>query len=595
MSDIRGIMKFELLPNEILFIFFEYLNIFDIFYSFDQLNNRFSKFIRNIRFQLNFENVQKTLFDKFCTKIELNPEIKNQIYSLKLSDKETCGQINAFLSIFSFNEFSYLKSLTLVDVEKQNIRKLKTELPQLSKLIFFHMICQIFEDNEILNILPMFNLRTLSILSLHSIQTSINNTSNIINLTIHICSLEHLLYYLFKYFPMLKYLNIKFISRHNHSIKNDNSLINKYNGIHLKQLIIGLFKYNFEDLEIFVKQIPNLKSLTIHSKNDINMINADKWKNLIQSSLTHLNIFKFKFSCNRKHNDKFILEMFQHFQDDFWCKQHQWYTECLFEKFLASIYTIPYVLNRYKLELNINRFSNKLINNSNIFDKVFYLTLDDKIITDKCQYHFSNIDSLRLFTSEMNQNPIDIYYLKMIVNLSNLKHLDMFMYKKIISSKELLEILKQTPKLSTITINPINLKLLFNDNELCKYFNKMIKKLHIDNKQFNLSLNNLNQSKNFQPSFNNHNELKKFCEIFSNIEQLICYISESEDILFLLNQLTKLSTMKVYLPSLGGHDYFSTLFRRESSRLNFIFRVRGIHANAPELSMWIGRNQLIMY
>ncbi|CAF3430040.1 unnamed protein product [Rotaria sp. Silwood2] len=121
-------MKFELLPNEILFICFEYLNVFDIFYSFDQLNDSFSKFIRNIRFQLNFENVQKAIFDKFCTKIKLNPEIKNQIYSLKLSNKNTCGQINAFLSIFSFKEFSYLRSLTLVDVEKQNIQHLTNHM-----------------------------------------------------------------------------------------------------------------------------------------------------------------------------------------------------------------------------------------------------------------------------------------------------------------------------------------------------------------------------------------------------------------------------------------------------------------------------------
>ncbi|CAF4740168.1 unnamed protein product, partial [Rotaria sp. Silwood1] len=177
-------MKFELLPNEILFIFFEYLNVFDIFYSFDQLNDRFSKFIRNIRFQLNFENVQKRVFDKFCKKIKLNPEIKNQIYSLKLSNKNTCGQIHAFLSIFSFKEFSYLRSLTLVDVEKKNIQNLKITLPQLSELISFPMICHTFEDNEILDVLPMFNLRTLSILSLNSVQTCINNTSNIINLTI---------------------------------------------------------------------------------------------------------------------------------------------------------------------------------------------------------------------------------------------------------------------------------------------------------------------------------------------------------------------------------------------------------------------------
>ncbi len=35
---IVGIMKFELLPSEIMIECFEYLNVPDIFYSFDQLN-----------------------------------------------------------------------------------------------------------------------------------------------------------------------------------------------------------------------------------------------------------------------------------------------------------------------------------------------------------------------------------------------------------------------------------------------------------------------------------------------------------------------------------------------------------------------------
>ena len=311
MSDKRRIMKFEFLPNEILLLCFQYLNILDIFHSFDQLNNRFSKLIRTIQFELNFENVRKTIFDKFCTKMKLNPEIQNQIYSLKLSNEDTCGQIDAFLSIFSLNEFSSLQSLTLSEIEKENIEKLKIIKP----LSSFHMICDNIQDNEIFDILPMFNLRTLSISSLHSIEKRINDTLNITNLTIHDCSLEHLLYHMFKYFPMLKYLNIKYLTRRNRPIETDDN--NTYNGIHLKELIIGQLIYDFDEFEVFIKQIPNLKSLTIHAEGDINMINACQWENLIESSLPYLNIFKFNFGCRRNDNDEIILKMFKHFQDDF--------------------------------------------------------------------------------------------------------------------------------------------------------------------------------------------------------------------------------------------------------------------------------------
>ncbi|CAF1300675.1 unnamed protein product, partial [Rotaria sordida] len=341
--------------------------------------------------------------------MKLNLEIQKQIYSLKLSNEDTCGQIDTFLSIFSLNEFSSLQSLTLSEIEKENIEKLKIILP----LTSFHMICDKFQDNEIFDVLPMFNLRTLSISSLHSIEKRINDTSNITNLTIHHCSLEHLLYHMFKYFPMLKYLNVKYITRGNRPIKSDDddSIINTYNEC------------------------------------DINMINACQWENLIQSSLPYLNIFKFTFGCYRNDNDEIILKMFKHFQDDFWCKQHQWYTEYSFEKYKAFIYTIPYLKTGYKLEMDSQRFPNKLINHSNTFDKVTYLGLYDANLTDKCHYHFSNIESLILFTSYLVQYEIDISYLKMIVSLSHIKHLDMSMYERIILSREFLKILKELPKL----------------------------------------------------------------------------------------------------------------------------------------------------
>ncbi|CAF0941400.1 unnamed protein product [Rotaria sordida] len=580
-------MKFELLPNEILLLCFQYLNILDIFCSFDQLNKRFSKLIRTIQFQLNFENVKKTIFDKFCIKMKLNPEIQKQIYSLKLSNEDTCGQIDAFLSIFSLNEFSSLQSLTLSEIEKENIEKLKITLP----LTSFHMICDKLQDNEIFDILPMFNLRTLSISSLHSIEKCINDTSNITNLTIQDCSLEHLLYHMFKYFPMLKYLNVKYITRRNRPIESDNndSMFNTHNGIHLKQLIIGLLEYDFDEFEVFIKLIPNLRILIINTEGDINMMNACQWKNLIQSSLPYLNIFKFNFGCYHNDNDETILKKFKHFQDDFWCKQHQWYTEYSCEKYKACIYTIPYLSTGYILEMNTQRFPNKLINHLNTFDKVTYLGLYDSNLTDKCQDYFSNVESLILFTSYIVQYQFDISYLKMIVNLSHIKHLNMSMYERIISSREFLEILKESPKLSTITINSINLNLLLYDDELCKYLNKMITKLNIC-KELTLRFNIPNTLENFKSSFNNSKELKNFCKIFSNIEHLECYIMKPNHVLFLLNHLSKLSTMKIHLPPLDNYDYFLNLFKQESSRLNFIFRVKNINVKTPEVSMWIGKN-----
>ena len=95
---------------------------------------------------------------------------------------------------------------------------------------------------------------------------------------------------------MLKYLRIKSFGR-SHA-DNPNILSNYPYNCHLKQLIIDQFEEKFENFEMFVKQTPNLKSLTFISdnNNDSNIIDASRWKYLIVSSIPKLNTFNFEYS-----------------------------------------------------------------------------------------------------------------------------------------------------------------------------------------------------------------------------------------------------------------------------------------------------------
>ena len=86
MSKLKKINTLELLPNEILFECFKYLNGILIFHSFDQLNYRFNNLIRSIPLCLDFRNVYTLLFDQFCKKMMSDDEMKEQVYSLYLSD-----------------------------------------------------------------------------------------------------------------------------------------------------------------------------------------------------------------------------------------------------------------------------------------------------------------------------------------------------------------------------------------------------------------------------------------------------------------------------------------------------------------------------
>jgi hypothetical protein len=157
-------MIFELLPNEIYIECFRYLNATDIFYSFDQLNYRFSTLIRDIYpLDLDFQQMKKSLFNQICQIILSNPELKHKIISLKLSNKGTRDQIQQFLSLFPLNEFVNLRSLSLIYLEENDEKQILLMLPFLSNLHYFSFIDLKHRASQFLPMLSKSRLRILSI------------------------------------------------------------------------------------------------------------------------------------------------------------------------------------------------------------------------------------------------------------------------------------------------------------------------------------------------------------------------------------------------------------------------------------------------
>ncbi|CAF1308816.1 unnamed protein product [Rotaria sordida] len=562
-------MKFELLPNEIFIEIFEFLSIFDIFYSFNQLNNYFNQLIRTIPLHVNFKNIQKSIFDRFCKFLLSNSDVKNQIYTLVLSNKDTSDQIKTFLSLFSLNEFLHLHSLTLIQVEENILQKLKLIIPLIPQLHSFHL----FDSNDIYLTDPLTsNLEILSIPTL----SSINKFSSITNLTISACSLDQLFHYLFKYVPMLTYLNIQYLSSY-YSYTTNYSNIDFMKAIHLKELIISNFEYKFEDFKLLAKYIPKLTSLKFYGTYDLDMIDANQWEYLIISLLPYLDTFKFIFNYIYKPNDNHIEDKLNKFQTDFWIKQHQWYTEYSLSNYSALIYTIPYMLNSYTLELDSNRYSNQLIKT---FNNVKNLTIYHTTIRGSGGRYFSNVTSLTILPPKYAYRPQlgiqAIKSLKNIVNLSNLKYLGISFEFKIKDAYVLLRILQEAPKISSIMISIRALEHFAYNDEACEYLNKMIKKLEI--------------YKYHSSSFKFHHQIENFCKIFSNIEQLKCNIDQANDLLYLLNHLPKLSMLKAYLWQINDYDYFYSWFKKATKKLNLLFNINYRDKQETELSIWINRN-----
>ncbi|UJR17353.1 hypothetical protein I4U23_004248 [Adineta vaga] len=507
-------VTFETLPNEILLECFDYLNAPDIFYSFGQLNYRFKQLLENISLHFDCRYISKSVFDQFCILILLNPAIKKQIYSLILSNNPTCHQIQTFLSFFSFNEFSSLRSLILVEIDKDDNDKLKFILPYLSNLRYIHLIKPNDKLKSELN---------------DSVPLLFQITSLITHLTLSdssCCDLSHL----FEYAPMLKYVNCRNVSCFSRWSDRFSNFSN-YCAVHLNKLILTAFFGPFEYIEMLMKQTPNLKTLMISSIVNNDIIDAFRWQNLITSVLPQLTVFKFSFEFIYYNNDKItIFDKYQAFQSDFWLKTHRWYTEYSYEEDKAKIYTIPFASFPFTLPTYITTVGcDNIPKNLNKFNDVKNLTIYYLDIQNEYKYYFRNITSLILNLSYTGQIQ-NIQSLETIVNLSNLVFLNAAQTPQVHISSLLLNILSKARKLSELCISSQHISFVFKNTKLCRYLTERIKNLCICS---------------YPTCFINENVTIEFCKVFSNLKHLTISIKQTNYVLILLERLSKLLTIKV--------------------------------------------------
>jgi hypothetical protein len=485
------------------------------------------------------EHVKNSTLVQFCIKMLLNLQIKNQIMSLKLPKKDMCGVIETLLSFVSLNELSQLRSLTLGDLNGKTASQISFMLPLLNNLRHFRMTDpSFFEIKKILTSLPISTIQTLSIPTLPDGLTLTHPFTSLVNLTVSCCPVEKLCDF-FRYSPNLQYLTIERIYRLAYRIS-DKLHPTSDHAVYLKRLIIHHCRGEFELLEIVLKRVPNLEFLMISDAYNIDIVDPCRWQNLITTSLSHLDVFKFKFSFLLGNNDSDIVDKFQQFQNDFWHEQHHWYTEYKLDNYAALIYTVPCISNEYEITPYTKRGYNESMNNMNTFANVRDLTLCPEAITDIYQYHFSNVKSLRLSKGHVDDNHVYPFFkkqhvqcLKTIVNLCNLTHLDISLECRLKSSSVLLHLLQETPHILSLKINKDTLFSLFNNRELCECFNKMIKKLDITGFE--------------DYTFLGFDKIVKVCEIFSNMEEFRCDIDRPENFQLILNHLSKLSHMKAFV------------------------------------------------
>ncbi|CAF1425703.1 unnamed protein product, partial [Didymodactylos carnosus] len=118
--------QFEDFANEVFYDVFDYMDTYDIFNSFGDINKRFYKLI------LSKSKFHCKLFDKSLSKFlfyceNVIPLIKDQLVSLKIERVKERDDIGTFLIYYQLQMFPRLSSLTLKNISEYSLKSIKID------------------------------------------------------------------------------------------------------------------------------------------------------------------------------------------------------------------------------------------------------------------------------------------------------------------------------------------------------------------------------------------------------------------------------------------------------------------------------------
>ena len=536
-EKMQVITKFESLPNELLLQCFGHLHVVDIFHSFDYLNSRFSALIRSIALHLDVGNVEKSKLTQFGIKLMLNPLMKDQIISLTLKKKEELDNLQTLFSFVSLFEFTQLRALIFGELHTLLIDQTSSMLPLLPNLRYFSVENKSYWQDRILRSLSSSTVRTLLLTKIPDHISLDHSFTFLTHLSVSSCSVNGLCQF-FTHSPTLQCVKIKQLFR-TYDTSSDQSQVQDEQANNLERLVVDSYHGNFQTFEVLLQQTPSLRFLVLNSSGDMDMIDGNRWRKLIRDTLPLLDNFKFIFRCSLEDDDhRMTADKFRPFQNSFWSDQHHWYTECAINEKKVCIYTVPYMLDSYEIMCNAKRYYSHPLKSADAFAKVTNLEVNIAAMTDLDQYYFPNVKSLAL-NNECAAADHDyaylkhkhISYLRSMVNLAHVTHLEISSTFRWKSSSVILQLIKEAVHLLSLQTDKSILFQLLKNHELCQCL-KMIKKLDIAD---------------FVPVMHSNGEdMAKICQIFCNMEDFRCKIDEVNALQATIDQLSKLSHMRSF-------------------------------------------------
>ncbi|CAF0905732.1 unnamed protein product [Rotaria sordida] len=468
-------MNLESMPDEIILEIFDYISSCDLIYSFYNLNQRFNSIIDGIHLHLDLSYVQQKKFLFTCHYIL--PNFSQQIYSIKLSNKQTIDGINYYLEQSKYYQQEQMKTLILIEPTIEQFIKLIPCFPFLRTLII--------KTTDYLIIPIEFIPQTLRICRISNCQIdflSANISEKIyfieeLNLKISNINCLFILLYSMIY---LKHLTC-------HISENSSIIINSKENFQKSLKFLNYLKLNvcsisFKYIENLLNLCPNLISFIytyttgLKSSYDNEHIDIERWNNLFINKLNRLKIFDLHISINIDSQRDLIL-ITKKFQNlNFFLKNN---IRIIYEitSYKHIICTIPFIkshLNNY-----INKSSLTNVHDSYSRIRHFDLVLNQTILHQ--QQHIIRCPLVHSFYLGLYDNLTPIEHqsrilLKQSISFVYLKHFEL--YGTCIKNGFVVQLLTKMTNLNSLTL-PLNHLISCQFNEIIRQNMKKIKKLQL--------------------------------------------------------------------------------------------------------------------
>ncbi|CAF4495990.1 unnamed protein product [Rotaria sp. Silwood2] len=475
----------EDLANEILYEIFEYLDVYDIYKGFYNLNKRFQNLAinSNILAKINISTISKSNFEDYYYNIIIPNQ--SQINFLRLSNPFVTK--NFFSQPHLILNFIRLQTIILDNVRDRNFHKFFDYLKCLTTL---HAITISFVEympslDTIFS--QIFRLSTLKYCKIEYQQLSfidfINYESSsieylIINSHLPFSALHNLLCCL----PKLQHLSIGYLDKIEY-YKQSNKLSSiqlKY----LKHVSLKLDDVHFDEFEKIIKEFfRHIQILRLTIVYDETYFDAKRWQQLILFHMSYLRIFYINHQGYVNNNNLTYHDIINQFNSSFWNEnkwffthQHQWKYRLDTGIFYSNV---PYRRKDYMYYMEIDEKLGLHHQREN-FKSVKHLYIAPKT-NSICRKYLSNVNRLIIgYDVEILDDNSFITNLKCMIPLKQLTKLVINI--RCFPFEEIIKLLCLTPNLHTLQFHEYSLQEI--NSNFTKYnilLQDILKKNKIEN------------------------------------------------------------------------------------------------------------------